>query len=689
MKRIISLFALLSLPVIAFAQKYVKQGFAFTEEDTTTEYALVPTMVVDTAEVIRLVKVCNESKRKETVRLFSEYSRVLSSLQLIINAGENGHLNSRDNMALYEELMCDLSNNSERGQLFLDSPYVTERGADKTTWLDRYNKGKKKAEKLWEKKKQISPVIYEYAKWLFDYYDSNLKILEQSIEVLDSYSYRKDYFQLYPIVTGETKFPQKLVNKRLDNPYFIDPLLRKYMQESSFQEADSIKKEETQAPNSAGQAPRVFNASNYSHAPLTSLQDPFNINRHFRVLKEGPGVEKEESFTLHGWRYECRENYKKPMYRNGESIYINGLRSGNVYVKQEYPGIVIKHTGKEVMCNKSVLLRSQTEYLIADYIITKEQLDMFMSQFSDYTVSGTSSTVASSYKNSIGAFRKFLEDEGTFYTEIDPKFRHVLHLIPKNSSDTEFLIYGETISGNYQYLMMDWWNKCCAPLIGTKLAIEGSYDPYRDDTIEHSYKDYVSKQIILLKNSTDFNYTIRDLYYDYQSTKGDLIFIIEDKEGNTFTIHNRVTGFSSYSFLDRVFSAHSNYWNMRASSMCFYGGEAAPLMIPKREFDTLITHLKGEDAKRNRSEAQRKAAEQQEKNKRKAELARKYGEKNAGLIADGFVQIGMTQEMCIAAWGTPLYKREVTTRLGKAVRWYYGPKTYLQFFNGSLEIISN
>lgn len=62
----------------------------------------------------------------------------------------------------------------------------------------------------------------------------------------------------------------------------------------------------------------------------------------------------------------------------------------------------------------------------------------------------------------------------------------------------------------------------------------------------------------------------------------------------------------------------------------------------------------------------------------------KYGTRNANLIMDGRVALGMTKQMCIAAWGEPeSVNRNITSR-GTSEQWVYGIGIYLYFEGNKL-----
>lgn len=59
------------------------------------------------------------------------------------------------------------------------------------------------------------------------------------------------------------------------------------------------------------------------------------------------------------------------------------------------------------------------------------------------------------------------------------------------------------------------------------------------------------------------------------------------------------------------------------------------------------------------------------KNKRKADLTRKYGASTANLILLGKIRIGMTKKMCRDSWGEPNNINKTITRYGTSEQWVY------------------
>jgi hypothetical protein len=68
----------------------------------------------------------------------------------------------------------------------------------------------------------------------------------------------------------------------------------------------------------------------------------------------------------------------------------------------------------------------------------------------------------------------------------------------------------------------------------------------------------------------------------------------------------------------------------------------------------------------------KKIANDKIKQQRREDFIKKYGDKYGAIIADGQVKIGMTKEMCIAAWGNPIEKTKQNSVLEK---WGYKSKS--------------
>lgn len=90
----------------------------------------------------------------------------------------------------------------------------------------------------------------------------------------------------------------------------------------------------------------------------------------------------------------------------------------------------------------------------------------------------------------------------------------------------------------------------------------------------------------------------------------------------------------------------------------------------------------------NALQAQREREIQQQAAKEESALARqmiaKFGAEYGGLIAKKQISIGMTKEMCKAAWGYPMNTYRTTTRFGQSEVWCYNYKSRVYFFEGKV-----
>ena len=84
-----------------------------------------------------------------------------------------------------------------------------------------------------------------------------------------------------------------------------------------------------------------------------------------------------------------------------------------------------------------------------------------------------------------------------------------------------------------------------------------------------------------------------------------------------------------------------------------------------------------------------KAAAQARAEKRKADLIAKYGQEDGSIIAAGKVDIGMTKEMCIAAWGKPADMNRTITAGIVYEQWIYNQASILNFENDILVSVQN
>jgi len=104
----------------------------------------------------------------------------------------------------------------------------------------------------------------------------------------------------------------------------------------------------------------------------------------------------------------------------------------------------------------------------------------------------------------------------------------------------------------------------------------------------------------------------------------------------------------------------------------------------KRTLDSLTVAMK-------LLEAEAKQAQADQEKKQAVEFSRlksKYGEKNAELIANGKVRLGMTKAMCLEAWGEPHRKIQSNEHGVNIELWEYTRTEWLKFSGGKLVVMS-
>jgi hypothetical protein len=105
--------------------------------------------------------------------------------------------------------------------------------------------------------------------------------------------------------------------------------------------------------------------------------------------------------------------------------------------------------------------------------------------------------------------------------------------------------------------------------------------------------------------------------------------------------------------------------------------KAGRTFITEKEYNRL------DNANRNQKEELLKA-ETDKKEKYKSECVSRFGQDKGELIAQAKIEIGMTAEMCTAAWGSPWNKSgsPLSTEVGEI--WFYNWNYQLHFENGNL-----
>lgn len=228
MKRI----PLLVLALFAFtnlnAQIKVDENFVFVPGDDTTKFVLFPIMVTDTVEVQRVVEAYRLQKEAEFDAKIDTIQEENKAINAIMRAGTKDVLSTDDgSRETYEKLFYELAYNSERAQLFLQSPESENKvveGNSYKTWKERYKRDSKKAERLMNNKHKALPVIIEYAKWVSQ---QNIHLLND-LETEKIITCRGSIFGQYPLITGNNTMPKKQIYVQRKNPYYVPSLSEEF-----------------------------------------------------------------------------------------------------------------------------------------------------------------------------------------------------------------------------------------------------------------------------------------------------------------------------------------------------------------------------------------------------------------------------------------------------------------------------
>lgn len=114
-----------------------------------------------------------------------------------------------------------------------------------------------------------------------------------------------------------------------------------------------------------------------------------------------------------------------------------------------------------------------------------------------------------------------------------------------------------------------------------------------------------------------------------------------------------------------------------------------PAFILERDYDEIVAERKRTAEEKQRLEEERSRLEEQARVERNKQIMQKYGNKYGKMICEGKVCLNMTKEMCIEAWGEPLYVNSTIVSGLVHEQWVYGWHNYLYFDNGVLKAIQN
>jgi hypothetical protein len=114
-----------------------------------------------------------------------------------------------------------------------------------------------------------------------------------------------------------------------------------------------------------------------------------------------------------------------------------------------------------------------------------------------------------------------------------------------------------------------------------------------------------------------------------------------------------------------------------------------PTFILEQQYNDIIAEKQRTAEEKQRLEEERQRQEELARLEHNKLIMQKYGNKYGKLICDGKVCLNMTKEMCIEAWGEPLYVNSTIVSGMVHEQWVYGWHNYLYFDNGTLKAIQN
>lgn len=114
-----------------------------------------------------------------------------------------------------------------------------------------------------------------------------------------------------------------------------------------------------------------------------------------------------------------------------------------------------------------------------------------------------------------------------------------------------------------------------------------------------------------------------------------------------------------------------------------------PTFMLEQDFNEIVAERKRAIDEQQRIKEERQRIEEFARQERNKQIMQKYGKKYGSLICEGKVCLNMTKEMCIAAWGEPIYVNSSIVKGLVVEQWVYGWRTYLYFDNNVLTAIQN
>ena len=114
-----------------------------------------------------------------------------------------------------------------------------------------------------------------------------------------------------------------------------------------------------------------------------------------------------------------------------------------------------------------------------------------------------------------------------------------------------------------------------------------------------------------------------------------------------------------------------------------------PQFILEQDYNEIIAQRQRTAEERQRLAEERQRQEELAQQEHNKQIIQKYGNKYGKLICEGKVCLNMTKEMCLEAWGEPLYINSTIVKGLTHEQWVYGWHNYLYFDNNVLTAIQN
>lgn len=118
-------------------------------------------------------------------------------------------------------------------------------------------------------------------------------------------------------------------------------------------------------------------------------------------------------------------------------------------------------------------------------------------------------------------------------------------------------------------------------------------------------------------------------------------------------------------------------------------GVYRPAFILEKEYNEILADRKRAEEERQRIAEEKQRQEDIARQEWEKRIIQKYGNKYGKIICERKVCLNMTKEMCIEAWGEPLYVNSTIVKGLVHEQWVYGWQTYLYFDNNILTAIQN